>query len=65
LLEPVDSGKDFRLRWPSANPEAELESKQPRGNDMIDPNDIITIIGGLGWLVLLVVRQHLDARSAK
>lgn len=28
-------------------------------------HDIITLIGGLFWLVLLVVRQHLYLRAAK
>lgn len=28
-------------------------------------NDIITLIGGLGWLVLLLVNQHIAARAAK
>jgi len=27
-------------------------------------NDIITLIGGLGWLVSLVVQQHLHLRRA-
>ncbi len=28
-------------------------------------NDIITLIGGLGWLVSLLVKQHLYLRAAK
>jgi hypothetical protein len=28
-------------------------------------NDIITLIGGLGWLAILVIRQHLSLRAAK
>lgn len=28
-------------------------------------NDIITLIGGLGWLVALIVRQHLYLRTAQ
>jgi len=33
---------------------------------MIDPQDIITIIGGLGWLVSLLVNQQIaKTRSAQ
>jgi hypothetical protein len=42
----------------------EALTKQPRGNDMIDPNEAITLIGGLGWLVVLVVNQHIAGRRA-
>jgi hypothetical protein len=28
-------------------------------------NDIITLIGGLGWLAILVIRQHCYLRTAK
>jgi hypothetical protein len=42
----------------------EALTKQPRGNDMIDPNEAITLIGGLGWLVVLVVNQHIASRRA-
>ncbi len=28
-------------------------------------NELITLIGGLGWLVVLVVNQHIAARAAK
>lgn len=31
---------------------------------MIDPNEAITLIGGLGWLVVLVVNQHIAGRRA-
>ena len=32
---------------------------------MIDPNEVITLIGGLGWLVVLVVNQHRSSRAAQ
>ena len=28
-------------------------------------NEAITLIGGLGWLVVLVVNQHIALRAAK
>lgn len=28
-------------------------------------NDIITLIGGLGWLIVLVLNQHIARRAAK
>lgn len=32
---------------------------------MIEPQDIITIIGGLGWLVSLLVNQQIARRASK
>jgi len=32
---------------------------------MIDPQEVITLIGGLGWLVVLVVNQHIAKRAAQ
>ncbi len=32
---------------------------------MIDPTEIITIIGGLGWLVSLLANQQIARRAAK
>jgi hypothetical protein len=28
------------------------------------PNDYLTILGGLGWLVILIIRQHVAIRNS-